>query len=1133
MAPKGGPCFLLLIVACAVLATPSDAKGRNKPNYNHIVKKMMTQCREKGYDAPNMSLLKSIFSQSNMEGADGDQAEILLSGFLNVLKSATEGKTDTNNRAPMKDPSKMKNKALKCRDLSAILKKIRGTPEASACYLRAFMAPAASGALSAECKDQLDSTDFEVLLWAAQPMMEKSPSARKNLPSDLDAEKMKPMMKLLQDVYTYTTDSEKSWMANWAKNQIVQNTHNCTMKPASDPTSTMRKPCKAPEKQLSLEVLTVMGGYMSHMVTVDIDLTRKEKVCDFFQSGLLDMMKGTRPTKCRWFLKTYQDCFSETEFQKHLDKLGPLTCCLSNVPDLPPDVSTKVLSQLENCNNSMTRKLKKRLVKLYMLSRPRIPQALLNLGKNAKFLDPRSFLNMDPKILKEVLKNNSLQWTPKQQCMLVRKQLGDKCDKMSFEELKDAPSIAKAVPVCSFKNMKADEILKDPEVLRNISRKMRKSQLKAMLQKLPPDVLKKNTMPQRLGCAASLRALQKANITSLEQTENKTWCRSQAAFLAKMMKKGQKVNFRKLRFILRGITCKIIENASEIKELAEVMAEAPEWVSKTQVRCAARKLFATLEKERKDYFKSVTEAELENVPTAFLLHLPPSKLKDLPESVCPTFLDMLEEADLSSLPPRAWSRPALISRALRCLANETDLSGLTITDVSMLGRLVCDFPPSKLTLLASDVLNSTLERMAECEYIPKRHQKELIKLVKKTYGDPSEWEAETAETIGPLLDEDSTYSLPNKPGMKDAVFYLMSLKRQTSNALLKKWFELATDQSSDTTGKKSPITNPTEEMIEEVGRGSCFWTPSQLDGISTETFRATVETLGSCSSYSAEQLAVLRKKVTQAFGSVERMAKCQVTQMGCITRSFNPTELETLPFSLDSLEEVSKCGWTEEQVRSVWKGVAKRENLKAAELGSAEMVDLSQFICGLDSDEIQQLNVDAFMDAVGSMDGIRCAKETMQRFKKVAMSAFGPPGRWGEAEASELSTIVPELDASELGSMNSSVFSFIDEKVIPNIPPGNLKALSDDQLRSFGPDNAEAVTSAQIGELSVSQRVALDEAATGSRSMSETSEDSGQASGQAAGQSAGQTSGAPSVYVEGIPALMTPFLFLCMGFLLL
>ncbi|XP_029958451.1 uncharacterized protein otoa [Salarias fasciatus] len=1139
MTLKGGPCFLLLIVACAVLATPSDARGKNKLQYKNAVQKMIMKCREKDYAKPQKPLLETIFSENDMpiEGRDGDQAETLLSSFLDVLNPEGKKKAPAGRptRPPMEDPKKPTSKALKCRHLSAMLKKMRNTTEETACYLRAFISPVAYKAWNENCKDEISPDEYDALLWGAEPLLEESPSARMNLPTQLDAQKMKPTLKTLLRVYDSMADSERSFVAKWAKDQITQNTFNCTMKASSDPSSRKKKLCKAPQKQLSLEVLTVMGAFMSHMSTEDISSSRKEKMCDFFRSGLLGIIKGATPTKCKWFLKRYRACFSEKEFLEHLDKLGPLTCCLSELPDLPPDVSRKVLSQLERCDGSMTKNLRKRLVKLYMLSNSKNAQALQNLGKNAKFLEAKQFLELNSDTLKEIVKNQRVQWTENQQCMLVKKQLGEKCDEMSNMELKDVQSLAKALPVCILKRLKVEKILKDSEVLKNISGTMRRGQLKAMLQKLPPDVLKNMMMPRRLACAVSLSSLKKANITSLELAENRTWCRSQAAYLAKMIKNEKQVNFRKLRSILGGFSCEMIEKAEDIKELAQAMAEAPQWLSKTQVRCAARKLFATLENKGKDYFKNITEEELNDIPTEFLLHLPPPDVRDLPDWVCPTFLEKLEKASLSLLPLRSWTRPALINRALRCMADESDLSVLTIPDISTLGPLICDFPPAKLALLAPDVLRATLQTMADCEHIPKRHLEALIWLVKQTFGDPSNWTPDIIELIGSilLLDIDSVSALPKKPLLKDTLYFLMSKRRQVSNALRKKWFELATEASSETTadsdsaesnGQKVPI-KPTERLIEEVEMSTCYWSPSQLEAISKETFQNTVETLGTCSSYSAEQLEVLRRKAVEAFGSVKQMAGCQLMKLGCITQGFSEADLEMLPFSIDSLEEISKCAWTESQMKSVWRGVAQRNNLKAPDLGPAEMVALNRFICGLNSSEIQQLSKEAFKDAVGSMNGLNCAPKIMQRIKRVAVAAFGAPSSWDDSETNELSNIVPMLDGSELASLVSSAFSFIDETVIPRIPPGSLKALSEDQLKSFGPDNAEVVTSAQLGELSVAQRAALDAAATGSHSASQTPENSSQVSGE--------KSGAPSLDVEGVLALTKPFLFLCMGFLLL
>lgn len=45
-------------------------------------------------------------------------------------------------------------------------------------------------------------------------------------------------------------------------------------------------------------------------------------------------------------------------------------------------------------------------------------------------------------------------------------------------------------------------------------------------------------------------------------------------------------------------------------------------------------------------------------------------LRDLPDKVCPTFLDKMENANLSWLPPLSPARPALLERALLCLVND-------------------------------------------------------------------------------------------------------------------------------------------------------------------------------------------------------------------------------------------------------------------------------------------------------------------------------------------------------------------------------------------------------------------------------------------------------------------------------
>lgn len=56
---------------------------------------------------------------------------------------------------------------------------------------------------------------------------------------------------------------------------------------------------------------------------------------------------------------------------------------------------------------------------------------------------------------------------------------------------------------------------------------------------------------------------------------------------------------------------------------------------------------------------------------------------------------------------------------------------------------------------------------------------------------------------------------------------------------------------------------PTVEQIEELEMFNVQWTPDELDRMSAETFRDTVETLGSVNNYSTDQLAVLSDKAAK------------------------------------------------------------------------------------------------------------------------------------------------------------------------------------------------------------------------------------------------------------------------------
>ncbi|KAK5862289.1 hypothetical protein PBY51_017700 [Eleginops maclovinus] len=1105
MSPKGGTLCILFILACAALAKPPDG-------INDISRRMMKKCLNNVYPEPKMQL-KTLLENC-------DTAEV------DLLSSYTDMISGSSNKDPQVDIMTYR----KC--LLATIKLMRNSSMAFSCHMQAFLAPLSWQMLTKY--ENMTPEEYDTLLSASKPALENLQSAGMKLPSDVGKpENLENMMKALKEKFTGMSKDQTTQVVKWEKEQIMEMYFNCTTRPAPDPRSGLMERCKPQTKWLGMNALTMMGPYVANLAPNDVDSAPKEELCKFFGSqqfkSATNMTSGMNPSLGRKFLQRFKECFkNEEEFAGNVDKLGILACHFSNAPDLDSEFSKKLLSELNNCDedrNPKIKKLKKHLVKA-VLSKTNSTEALKLLGKDVASLSPSDLSKFSENDLKKVLLKlgSSVQWTRAQMRVLGKKLQDNMCKtNISGEDLVAFMSVAEGLPRCAFKHVK--EILNNTEGMKDISQRTRKGQRMAMLQQLFGDVTP-SVLVQKLSGpllnSLPLNKLDKANISSMDQVGNKTWSRSQAAFLAKKMLRQMKLWYRvkNLRSVMQGIICKMIDEVSDsdTRDMAQALTETPQLLSKAQAGCAARKLFATLEKERADYFKNITEEEMKNISTCLLLHLPPSKVNDLPASVCPTFLNKLEEADLSSLPLRSKSRPALTKRALLCLG--TDLSLLTKQDVSMLGPLLCELSPSQLKLMAPEVLKSSIYAMASCQQISPRHVADLVQLAKNTSGDPSDWSAETMEALGPwiLLDDNETSALPNKPWMKDVLYYLKAKLKHHSKALGKKIFDLTTTESNAARKKRAANLSGkkiTVELIEELGMDNIYWSVEQLEGMSDQTFLDSVEFLGDVPGYNADQLAVLKKKADKNFGT--DITESEVRQLGCITRGFSNEALEMLPFSLDTLEDTANCGWNGSQMESVWKGALKHNNVTAQKLEAADIVTLSQFICGLNSNEIKQLSIDAFKDAVGSMGNVACSYSKLQELKLLAVSAFGKPNNWTEAQVDELGNIAAGLDAAEIVSLKLSVFSFISKTSIALIPPHIFAALTVDQLLSLGPDNAAMVTPGQRAVMSEEQLATLERAVTGSPDEARSVDQSG----------------APAMSVGGISAFMKPLLFLLLGLLLL
>ncbi|MGH0185510.1 UNVERIFIED_CONTAM: hypothetical protein FKN15_018169 [Acipenser sinensis] len=97
----------------------------------------------------------------------------------------------------------------------------------------------------------------------------------------------------------------------------------------------------------------------------------------------------------------------------------------------------------------------------------------------------------------------------------------------------------------------------------------------------------------------ALHTLQQASVDSVGVIQGKSWNRGQ------------------------GVTCDLIDSIGDqnMLETAAVLSENKAWLSQHQLACSAKKLWAALNRTRADYFGSMNNSELQDVPPVFLLHL--------------------------------------------------------------------------------------------------------------------------------------------------------------------------------------------------------------------------------------------------------------------------------------------------------------------------------------------------------------------------------------------------------------------------------------------------------------------------------------------------------------------------------
>ncbi|XP_056618545.1 otoancorin [Triplophysa dalaica] len=1122
-------CFIA-VSAAEILPDmmPPDLAVRNQssvnfprmpPDFKEMARKLMMTCSKKGYRVPLImpnSQNSSYTGRDMMENPFPVFPELLSSLSPPLLPRSPP--TAEKQEPAWNIPEKIHNST----NLAQMIELMRNTTDGNLCFMRAFLAPLSWLAIMQNGTD-LSKNNLMKLLWTAKPFLETMPPSKFLLPPILEISNLDAIMKMFGEVFNVLSEDQRKEIIGWLKERIAESEFKCLSKPPLSsllhPSSLSFKPlssslpkCSPKMPWLKAKVLTMMGPFMSRLPLEEIMTIPKEELCTYFRSpdfsSSFRNIGGIQPVLGRaLFQRLQQECLSANNFTQQVDRLGSLGCFFNDFQSLNANLSKKLLSQLDACDNSEIAKMKKLLVQQIMEKENTsiTLEMLQSLGSGASVFILSELSNFTFEALNRTLASlGQAKWNPAQARTLANKLL-DETKNVSSERLLSLGSVVRGVSSGLLRKMKAQGLLGN-EDLKTITEKMSPLQKKALLQAFRRDVNASQLVkeiPDSLLHSLSLSTLEKANLTSVDQLEGHSWTPAQSAYLVKKIL-GKNINLNALRKLgpaVQGVTCEMIESVDRTNalEMLQTLSESSDLLSRVQIRCAAQKLFASLEEQRPGYFNDIAVSELKALPAILLIHLPMEKIQNLSDSVCSAFLEKMNQMNLSSLPNDAPSRASLARKAIRCLGgNAFDVPAAGILS---LGSLVCELDPVWINSLNAEALNTTLRALASCQHIPQKHREQLFRKLTDTFGDPSNWSEDDMRTLGPLLLLNTTVieRLPFKSWLSSSLTDLKdSLPIQPMpvpkdfrfwfdlSALRRKLFELKTAGSLPSRRKRQVFASvtvvptlsiPILSVIEDLGLDNVYWNPTQLYRMSVQTFKDTLSTLGEITNFSPEQMSALRAKTLEAWPSLSMLNDSVLSELACISQSLSSEELYNVSISSpDTLDTLNTCNFTQTQRSAVWQAFQRGTRINVTQMGELELEGLGQFICGLQPAQIDQLNSTCLREAVDVVGRAPCPLNITERLKDKAVAAFGSPETWSEARVEIMGNIIAGLSDAEIGRLNPTVMSFIQSSTIPLIPLDRLNALSVSQLKALGPDNAAMVTDSQRAGLKADQSAALDEA---------------------------------------------------------
>ncbi|CAH1272907.1 OTOA [Branchiostoma lanceolatum] len=505
-----------------------------------------------------------------------------------------------------------------------------------------------------------------------------------------------------------------------------------------------------------------------------------------------------------------------------------------------------------------------------------------------------------------------------------------------------------------------------------------------------------------------------------------------------------------------------------------------------------RKMAKRLKEIRDSSSAELSQTDLDTIPADVIPDMSTDDLGNVAAALCEGVAQKVASSE-RLFETQEIRQQKHATNALRCLGKETS-GDLGESDVATMGNLICGAEDAVLDRVDASGARTALENLQNCPTkCLSEDRKTKIQELFETYtanADASSMDAEALSTIGLyayVLSDDFISGIPNDVfsqavSLADSVDVVAEeqLAVQDSGcgidrtAMFNKIKEATTGSSGSRRRRQATVYTCTQ--VQNLGNAAVSLTTAELSAMTSAEFTNCLEFLGGLTGWSTAQLELMRDRVFSDIAAAGSLTTDQIFKLGKIATAFTTTHLSALDLSdIDAVYNIAQhSGYSAAQAEAAFTRYLGSTAVSA--ISSEHLVGLSNFLGGMTTAQIAQIDSTAFTDSVANIGNLTVfSTDQFTALKEKAVSASGATSSWSAATVTNVGTVAAGLTEAELTALTDAQVPAITPGAIALIPGSTLaNGLSTAQLNLLSMEQAQAVTNDQYSALSTDQKAAVD-----------------------------------------------------------